>query len=89
MLKLINIIFRLVFASNIIQSIEDYKESTKIAVLLIRTGGARILTILFLVATMSQKILSNENSCEKQTFEIGDLIEQNSEGIIWVCVFDF
>ncbi len=83
-MKLINIICRLAFESNIIQSIEDYKESTKIAVLLVRTGLARIGSILFLVITMSQNILDNKNPCERQTFKIENLIEQNPDEIIWV-----
>lgn len=81
LLKVLNIVFRLIFTK--VEFIEDYKLSTRFTILLFRTGFARIGSILFLLITMSQRIINNPNICEKQIVEFNTTLFAIDTNSIW------
>jgi len=64
LLKSINILFRQVFQR--LNAIEQFKRSTSLTLLLLRTGTARIAVLLFLVITLTGNVLKIDNTCASQ-----------------------
>lgn len=68
MLKVINLVFRAIFQR--LNYFENYKQSTSLTWLLVRTGVARISVLLFLIVTVSSNILQNNDPCARQSNDI-------------------